>query len=171
MKDTLILYSFSRSQVERCDFRAFIDHYAPDRLPSGRRLREMMNTLILSVAGYDHDPREVYAIPEIRRFFQEFHKAWPYWLFFCNFDSNQVNAVFLCLLNSISAVKIDQKQDVEIKIIRGELLNILIADSDPLKAMFDRSKMFDRGIYDRTKKIYDHFDLPLNVPTAASSPR
>lgn len=56
---TLIFYQFSRSKIERCDFSHFLSVYAPEKLPSGRLLREMMmNTLIFTVEGYDNDPRE-----------------------------------------------------------------------------------------------------------------
>jgi hypothetical protein len=29
----------------------------PDKLPTGRRLREIMNRLVFCVEGYDHEPR------------------------------------------------------------------------------------------------------------------
>ena len=36
MGTDLILYQFSRSKVERVDFRHFLGLYAPDQLPTGR---------------------------------------------------------------------------------------------------------------------------------------
>jgi len=42
MADDIIFYQFSRSKVERCDFSHFLGLYAPDKLPTGSRLREMM---------------------------------------------------------------------------------------------------------------------------------
>ena len=35
--------SFSRSKVERCNFSHFLGLHAPDTLPTGRRLRDMMS--------------------------------------------------------------------------------------------------------------------------------
>jgi len=43
MEHDLILYQFSRSKVECVDFSHFLSLYAPDKLPEGRRLRDMMN--------------------------------------------------------------------------------------------------------------------------------
>jgi hypothetical protein len=69
--------------VERGDFSHFLSLYAPDKLPDGRRLREMMNTFVFCVEGWDSDTREIHLIPEIRQFYSAFHDAWPYWLYFC----------------------------------------------------------------------------------------
>jgi hypothetical protein len=43
MSNDLIFYHFSRSKVERGDFRHFLGLHAPDKLPTGRRLRETMS--------------------------------------------------------------------------------------------------------------------------------
>ena len=56
MDNDLILYQFSRSKVEQCDFSHFLSLYAPDKLPTGRRLREMMNLFVFCIEGYDNDP-------------------------------------------------------------------------------------------------------------------
>ena len=37
-------------------FSHFLSLYAPDKLPAGRRLREMMNSMVLCVEGWDDDP-------------------------------------------------------------------------------------------------------------------
>lgn len=45
MGHDLVIYQFSRAKVECGDFSHFVGIYAPEKLPTGRRLREMMNTL------------------------------------------------------------------------------------------------------------------------------
>ncbi len=66
MVTDLIVYTFSRSKVERGDFSHFLGLHAPDKLPTGRRLRAMMGSMVLCVDGYDDDPRELHCIPEVR---------------------------------------------------------------------------------------------------------
>jgi hypothetical protein len=56
--DEVVVYEFSRSKVERHDFRNFMDQFALDKVPKGRRLREMMNSFIFCIHGWDDDPRE-----------------------------------------------------------------------------------------------------------------
>jgi hypothetical protein len=65
MEGDVIFYQFSRSKVERCDFSHFLSLYAPDKLPEGRPLRDMMNCLVFCIEGWDSDPREIHAIPEV----------------------------------------------------------------------------------------------------------
>jgi hypothetical protein len=77
-----IVYQFSRSKVERGDFSHFLNLYGADKLPTGRRLRELMDRFVFCVEGWDDDPREIHMIPEIRHFYSAFHDAWPYWLYF-----------------------------------------------------------------------------------------
>ena len=66
MEGDLILYQFSRSKVERGDFGHFLGLYAPDKPPTGRRLRELMNRFVVCIEGWDSDLREIHLIPEIR---------------------------------------------------------------------------------------------------------
>jgi hypothetical protein len=90
MDSDLIFYQFSRSKVERGDFSHFLGLYAFDKLPTGGRLRRMMNCFVFCVEGWDTDTREIHMIPEIRRFYSAFHDAWPYWLYFCNLEVDRL---------------------------------------------------------------------------------
>ena len=53
MDGDLIFYTFSRSKVERGDFSHFLDRFALDKLLTGRRLRGMMNNIVLCLEVYD----------------------------------------------------------------------------------------------------------------------
>jgi hypothetical protein len=64
MAQDLVIYQFSRSRVEACEFKHLLDPYAPEKLPTGRRLRELMNSLTFVVEGFDDDPREIHSLPE-----------------------------------------------------------------------------------------------------------
>lgn len=163
MAGDIIFYQFSRSKVERCDFSHFLGLYAPDKLPSGRRLREMMNTLAFGIEGYDDDPREIHSIPDVRRFYTAFHQAWPYWLYFCDLETEALRMMMLCRLPSIAAMKVDGKPNVAVTYDRLELLHLISADFGPMNAMCDRAEMFEHLIYDRTKAIFEYFDLPFDA--------
>ncbi|MEI6605824.1 MAG: hypothetical protein WCP35_10975, partial [Verrucomicrobiota bacterium] len=49
-----------------------------DALPRGPELAAMMGKFQFLVEGWDHDPQEIWAIPEVRKFYQTFHRVWPY---------------------------------------------------------------------------------------------
>jgi hypothetical protein len=161
MSNDLIFYQFSREMVERGDFSQFLSLYAPDKLPSGRRLREMLNTMLFAIEGYDDDPREIHSVPEIRRFYLAFHDAWPYWLYFCNLDVEALRMMMLCCLPSIAAMKVDGRPNVAVEYDRLELVRFLSKDFMPMNLMCERAGMSERLIYDRTKALFDYFDLPF----------
>jgi len=119
MDSDLIFYQFSRSKVERGDFSHFLSLYAADRLPAGRRLREMMDRLVFCIEGYDEDPREIHSIPEIRRFYSAFHNAWPYWLYFCNLEADTLSAMTLCCLPSVTTMQVDGRTQVAVTWMSG----------------------------------------------------
>jgi len=164
MSHDLVVYQFSRTKVERGDFSHFLNLYGPDQLPTGRRLRDMMNTLTFMVEGFDDDPREVHSIPEIRRFYTAFREAWPYWLYFCNLDSEEFQMMVLCCLPSIAALKVDRATKVTVEFDRPELLEFLRGNFGPMNTMCERAGMFEQRIYERTKAIFEYFGLPFDAP-------
>ena len=163
MEGDLILYQFSRSKVERCDFGHFLSLYAPDKLPEGRPLRDMMNCFVLCIEGWDDDPREIHLIPEVRRFYSAFHEAWPYWLYFCNLDVDTLRAMVMCCLPDVSTMQVDGQTKMAVTCDPLDLLNFIKRDFMPMNAMCDRAEMFERGIYDRSKVVFEYFGLPFEV--------
>lgn len=49
--------------------------------------------------GYDDDPRELEAIPEVRAWFAKLFEAWPYWSFFASRIDQTVPLVLSLLLS------------------------------------------------------------------------
>jgi hypothetical protein len=163
MEGDIIFYQFSRSKVERCDFSHFLSLYAPDKLPTGRRLREMMNVMMFGIEGYDDDPREVHSIPEVRRFYTAFHEARPYWFYFCNLDTEALKMMVLCCLPSIEAIKVDGRASVAVNYDRLELLQFIGNDFGAMNQMCERAQLFERLIYDRPKAVFGYFNLPFDA--------
>jgi len=170
MGSDLIFYQFSRGKVERGDFSHFLDLYAPDKLPAGRRLRDMMNCFVFCVEGWDSDPREIHMVPEIRRFYTSFHEAWPYWLYFCNLNVDTLRAMTLCCLPEVSTLQVDGRTKVAATCPPLEILNFLKMDFLPMNSMCERAEMTERGIYDRTKAVFQFFNFPFDAgPPPADS--
>jgi hypothetical protein len=169
MGHDLILYQFSRSKVERGDFGHFLDLYAPDKLPMSRRLRDMMNTFVFCIEGWDSDPREIHMVPEVRRFYLAFHEAWPYWLFFCNLDSDTLRAMAMCCLPEVNTMQVDGQTKVAVTCDPMKILNLLKQDFLPMNLLCERAEMYDERIHDRSKAVFEYFGLPFGTPD--SKPR
>ena len=72
----LILYQFSRDRVEAGNANDFLSRFGNSQLPKGKKLEAMMNSVALMIDGYNYDPREIYAIPEIRVFYKQLWEVW-----------------------------------------------------------------------------------------------
>jgi hypothetical protein len=63
------------------DAKDFLSQFAYNRLPTAIKLESMINSLVLMIDGYNFDPREIYAIPEVRAFYKQLWEFCPYWLY------------------------------------------------------------------------------------------
>jgi hypothetical protein len=163
MESDVIVYQFSRSKVERCDFGHFLGLYALDKLPTGGRLRKMMNALVFCIEGWDTDPRQLHLIPEIRRFYSAFHDAWPYWLYFCNLDMDTLRAMVMCCLPSVTTMQVDGQIQVKVSCDPLDVLKFLQGDFVHMNLICGRAEMFERYIYERTKAVFEYFSLPFDA--------
>ena len=48
--------------------------------------------------GFDNDPREVYEIPEVRRFCVDLDRVFPYWFYFLSTDNETLKMIAFCLV-------------------------------------------------------------------------
>jgi hypothetical protein len=163
MVGDLILYQFSRSKVEGGDFSHFLSLYAPDKLPEGRPLRDLLNRFVFCIEGWDDDPREIHLIPEIRRFYSSFHEAWPYWLYFCNLDVDTLRSMTMCCLSSVNTMQKDGHTQVAVTCDPLELLNFIKHDLMPMNLRCEQAEMSERGIYERTKAVFEYFGFPFDA--------
>lgn len=54
--------------------------------------------------GYDTDPRELFEIPEVRRYIQQLDALWPYWFYFLSQADDSIKIIESCLCDSIEVV-------------------------------------------------------------------
>ena len=84
-----MIINIDRDEVEAANletFLGFLGHY--DITDPGnvepQLLANLQSKIILTIDGYENDPRELFEVPEVCRYFQLIHEAWPYGLYFFN---------------------------------------------------------------------------------------
>ncbi len=60
-------------------------------------VRRFQGSVSVSFDGFNHDPREIYEIPKIRRFCAELDKHFPYWLYFLSMEDSSLKTMAFCL--------------------------------------------------------------------------
>ena len=159
----MIVYQFSRSKVERGDFSHFLGLYSLDKLPTGRRLRQMMNTLMFCIDGYDNDPREIYEIPEVRKFYRAFQKVWPYSLYFANIDTDCLRPIVFCCLDKLTSGRQAGNPTVLVHPDKAELMKFFLKNFGPMNLLCQRAQMFESRIFDRSQALFEYFGLPYEA--------
>ena len=159
-----VVVIFSKVQVRQRKIAHFLKQYGPSALPEGPELAAMMGTFQFFVDGWNDDSQELYAIPEIRKFYQEFHRAWPYWFFFCDLDSETLTMMTLCLMPNIQGFKRLGEPMATAEYDPMELIRFIQENFAPLNAMMERAGMSELEIYHRTQDIFRYFKLPFDSP-------
>lgn len=160
MNGDIIFYQFSRSAIQEGDFTDFLKRFGKEVLPKGQQLADMMNSFATFVNGYDHDPREVYAIPEVRTFYARLVHAWPYWLYFSNLETESLMMLVMCCLKSLDAVAVRGQSHSKVLCDPLELLDFVRRHLEPMNEMCERAGMSEQALYDRSKRVFDYFGLP-----------
>lgn len=159
----LICYQFSRDRVVAGNAKDFLSRFGYNSLPMRKQLKGMMNSLALMIEGYDDDPREIYAIPEVRAFYKQLWQRWPYWLYFCNLDTENLMMMVMCCLDSLDALKVQGQPQVHVQINPLEVVQFISGGFVPMNEMCEMAGMTERQIFERTKAVFGYFNLPFDV--------
>jgi hypothetical protein len=147
--------------LESCQLH-HLEQFGPAALPEGPELATMMNKFQFVVDGWNDDPNELYAIPEIRKFYQHFQNVWPYWFFFCDLHTETLQMMILCLLPNLQGFKRLGEPNAAVEYEPMDLINFIIQNFGPLNAMMERAGMSEMDIYNRTRDIFLYFNLPFD---------
>ena len=92
-----------------------------------------------------------------------FHRAWPYWFFFCDLREETLTMMTLCLMPDLQAYKRLGEPMAKVEYDPMDLIRFIQKNFGPLNAMMERAGMSERAIYQRTKEVFEHFHLPFDA--------
>jgi hypothetical protein len=72
-----------------------------------------------------------------------------------------LKAMTMCCLPSINTMQVDGRIQVAVTCDPLDLLNFLKRDFLPMNLLCARAGMFEERIYDRTKAVFEYFNLPF----------
>lgn len=91
-----VLLVISRRQVEEADIASVLSEVKPF-LATGEDAWLYRGQMVLSVDGYNDDPRELVDIAEVRALLCELERQWPYWAFFFNQVDDSIKLLASCV--------------------------------------------------------------------------
>ncbi len=134
-----IYYAIDRSDIESLDPLPLSTFF--QRIVSNEALsRKFQGRIELSVAGYHNDPRELWEIPRVRKWFKIADQLIEHWFFFCNTQSSSygLRTYFFCLCRAKRTngkPKVHGKVDITVDLKR--ILDVLVKNRPRLNAMTD----------------------------------
>jgi hypothetical protein len=110
----------------------------------------------LAFHGYDDDPRELYQIPEVRRFVAELDSRFPYWFYFLSTGNDMLKMIAFCLCRTrpVSAGLASPDQQ--------DLQAFLFAHFDALNRLFDRFRL-DEAINEEISGLLADYFFPAKA--------
>lgn len=153
----LMIHTITKSEITALDFSRFDQCLSDWPNLRGSKLRCRYDSLILAVDGYDNHPEEIYLIPEVRKYFQEMHRRWPWLLFFLHDHDGSLAIVYMCLLNSVQCLKQEGSKRCAAIFEPAEILPILEVDILRMNYLFDRATLSDAENEKRSKRIFKTF--------------
>ncbi len=102
----------SRQQIEVGDTDSALDFLrslVPNDDPS--RALAFKGRVSLHVSGYDLDTRELFEIPEVRRYLQSLDEEWPFWFFFLSQADESLKVLAMCLCSSTAVAPGQTRMD------------------------------------------------------------
>lgn len=96
--DSIIMIGVPREAVERGHVESYLREF--ERLGK----RNALGRVMFSFDGYDYDPREVFQIPEIRKWLNRITTNIPHLFYFLTKENAAIRIAFLCIAPVVNSV-------------------------------------------------------------------
>ena len=142
----------SRAEVEAVDVSrtaAVLSRVLADR-SAVQRYRGRVD---LSFYGYSNDPRELYEIPEVRRFCKKLDEEFPYWFYFLSTERVTLTVVASCLCSVTKPI-------LGMVSFGPDLIEFITHHFQALNWIFDNYSLDERDNVEISRKITQYFCMP-----------
>ncbi|MBL0139237.1 MAG: chlororespiratory reduction 6 domain-containing protein [Bacteroidetes bacterium] len=145
-----LIIEISKQEIESNDFQPVFRTL--------NRLLEDKETILyfferveISVGGYENDPRELWEIPEVKKFIEELDTQFPYWFYFLTKYGAGLKMIAFCCSNLIklTATKVWLDPD--------SLDKFFIKHFGAVNMLAYKINMTERENAELSKKITDYF--------------
>lgn len=109
-----VLLEISRKSIENFDFEDILGTLMTIHLEP----KECYNKMMLSVGGYDNDPRELFMIEEVRDYISFLDKSFPYWFYYVDLTIPKSHSTLMVVLSCVCEVEEVFDKEKEIKRIQ-----------------------------------------------------
>jgi hypothetical protein len=156
-EQSLILCRFTRECVEKQQLAYFLEHWSPDKLPSGPALRLLMDSMVFYLHGYEEDDRPWCRIPQVQAFCRGFFEKWPFWFFTANLKSPSLLAMVYSCLRELTVIEEASNGCCRVEINLAELNELLARGLAAMERLCRRAGMTESEICLRAMQVIEYF--------------
>lgn len=149
LKPDLVIIGIGRDKVESNDISLALSTLT-DLFAGPNTVRRLQGRVSILFEGYDDDPREVYEIPEVRRFLGTLDRRFPYWLYFLTTIQNNLRVVTFCL------VRVRVLGPGQIWVDTDDLERFLLSHLSAMNTVFDRYSLGEEAKLAHTERVCEH---------------
>ena len=142
----------SRSDVESNDVSATLQTLSAV-LDDATTVRRFQGRVSVSFDGFNEDRREIYEIPEIRRFCTGLDAHFPYWLYFLSTEDSSLKIMTFCLC------KVEKKGPGLVMLNGDDLGRFLHSHFVAMNELFDRYSLDPRTNQAISDAVIKYFSL------------
>lgn len=153
----IYIYTITKDEIDTQDFSRFENQFGGWPHMRGKALKSRFNSLAIFVDGYDDHLDEIYVIPEVRAYFTELHKRWPWWLYFVHNFEASLAILYLCLVDRVESHKRLNDPMCSAAFDPVRVLNLIQVDFGKMNYLMDRAGMSDQENDKRSQEIIDLF--------------
>ena len=106
----------------------------------------------LSFHGYSDDPRELYEIPEVRRFCEKLDEVFPYWFYFLSTERVILKIVACCLCTVTTPI-------LGVVKFGSDLVEFITLHFQALNWIFDNYSLDEKDNVEISNKVSEYFRL------------
>lgn len=153
LKADFFMVGIGRDKVESNDISLALSTLT-DLFAAPDTVRRLQGRVALVFEGYDDDPREVYEIPEVRRFCAALDKRFPYWLYFLTTIQDNLKVVTFCL------VRVKVLGPSQIWVDTDDLQRFLLSHVSAMNTVFDRYSLGEEAKLAWTERVCEYLSSP-----------
>jgi hypothetical protein len=110
-----VLYMITKSEVIEQNQLRFAEFFNIERIVKAGRLHDMFDRVVFCVDGYNDDRREIFQIPEVRRFLKSLAEMWPYFFYADALQTAFLPRMLQCMVPNLTAATDGKQYRVAVK--------------------------------------------------------
>jgi len=155
LNNAIITYQISRFEIEKCITRRIVHDLRVE--PNNPLVWSGMDSVLFSVHGYDRDRRELFMIPEFRKYIAKVHEQNPGWIYFANLETDWLKIIAMCLVKNASAVT--KRKESDIVFLGSDVADFIAGQLAPFFTLCEISGVLREDAEKRVRAVCESFGM------------